>query len=167
MAPHAGEMKFHTYVQLPNHAFLFLMGGLLARLRAATAWRMPTWAFLLSLGVVLVLGWPRGPRFYDVWEVMGGMARAKYVGLCFLVTAAFAFYEVPRTWLRRGLIELGDASYSVYLLHPFLMHLVSRFMTGWPGLMVGILLTFALASAVYRYMERPAMGLGKRLAGRI
>ena len=27
-APFLGDMKFHTYVQIPNHAFLFLLGGI-------------------------------------------------------------------------------------------------------------------------------------------
>jgi len=166
MASLEHEMKFHTYVRLPNHAFLFLLGGLLARIRSWTAWRLPLWGFALSLLAVIALGWPYGRRFYDVWDVMSGLARVRYVGLCFLVTAAFAFYEVPRTWLRTALVHLGDTSYSVYLLHPFMMLLVTRVATGIPALLLGLVLTLGLATLVYRYMERPAMGLGKRLAGR-
>jgi len=165
-AAHLGEMKFHAYVQIPNHAFLFLLGGIVADLRRRTSWRMGLPWFLGALGLLLVLVLPWGQVFYDHFEVMAGMARAKYVGICLLAVAVFAFHEVPDHFLRRPFIFLGDSSYSVYLLHPFAWLLVSRLglASGW-SFALGLLLTLGLAGLVFHCIEKPAMGLGRRLAG--
>jgi peptidoglycan/LPS O-acetylase OafA/YrhL len=167
-AAHMGDMKFHAYVQIPNHAFLFLLGGIIADLRKRTAWRLSLPWFLGAMGFLLLLLWPRGPVFYDHFEIMAGMARAKYVGICVLAVAVFAFYEMPDHVLRRPFTFLGDASYSVYLLHPFAWLLVTRTMPkdGAPSLMflAGMGLTLGFAAIVYRWIEKPAMALGRRLA---
>lgn len=168
-ASHLGEMNFHTYVQIPNHAFLFLLGGVAADLRRRTAWRLsPRW-FLAAMALLLVVALPRGPVFYDHFDIMAGMARVKYVGICFLALLAFAFYEVPEHPLRRPFLFLGDASYSVYLLHPFAWMLAIRLLpkglpAGW-SFGLALALTLGLAGLVFRWVEKPAMGLGRRLAG--
>jgi len=118
-ASFVGNQKFHTYVQVPNHAFLFLLGGLIAWARGRTTRRLSLPWFLGALTVVVLIGLPRGPVSYDHFDIMAGMARVKYVALCWAAVALFAFYQVPdRPW-RKPLTFLGDASYSVYLLHPF------------------------------------------------
>jgi len=167
-ATHLGEMKFHAYVQIPNHAFLFLLGGVLADLRQRTPWRLKLGWFLGAVGLVLLLALPRGPVFYDHFEVMAGMARAKYVGICVLAVAVFAFYEVPDHLLRKPFVFLGDASYSVYLLHPFAWLAVTRALPVLGGAWSFVLslgLTLGFAAVVYRWVEKPAMALGRRLAG--
>lgn len=169
-APHLGDQKFHTYVQIPNHAFLFLLGGLLAWLRGKTTWRLSLPWFLGALAVVVMIGLPRGPVSYDHFDIMAGTARVKYVALCWAAVALFAFYPVPdRAW-RKPLTFLGDASYSVYLLHPFVILAIQ---VGLPptvppmlAFLLGLALTLLIAGIVYRWVEKPAMGLGKKLATR-
>ncbi len=82
-------------------------------------------------------------------------------------------------WLRIDhsvLTYLGVISYSLYLFHPVVKYtaahlLVSlRTATGWLppfwlDLLVCAALSVALAAAVYRWVEQPAIALGKRWAG--
>ena len=169
-ASFAGDQKFHTYVQIPNHAFLFLLGGLVAWVRSLTQLRL-TWPwFLTGLLAIAVLALPRGPISYDHFDYMAGTARVKYVGLCWAVVALFAFYPVPdRPW-RKPLTFLGDASFSVYLLHPFALLMIHTWLpVSTPPLVafvLGLAITLLLAGIVYRWVEKPAMGLGKRLAAK-
>ncbi len=169
LATHAGDAKFHAYVQIPNHAFLFLLGGLLAWARTAIPWRLSGRWFLAALAVLVIVGWPRGPRFYDHFDVMVGTTRLFYAGLCTLVVGLFAFFDMPdRPW-RKPLIFLGDASYSVYLLHPFAFLLVQTLLpeslAPLTRFSISLLLTLTLAGLVYRWLEKPAMGFGRKLAG--
>jgi len=167
-ASFAGDQKFHTYVQIPNHAFLFLLGGVIAHLRSLTARRLPVRLFLPALVLLILAAIPR-IVFYDDFDVMTGMLRVKYVSLCFLIVTLFAFFDVPRNVLRRPLVLLGDSSYSVYLLHPFIHLVLVRRLAGkghpWVIFSLGLVLTLALAYLVYRLMEKPAIGLGRRVAG--
>lgn len=168
-APFLGDMKFHTYVQIPNHAFLFLLGGIAADLRRRISGRLSLPWFLGAVGILVLLAWPRGPVFYDHFDAMIGMVRVKYVGICFLALMVFAFYDMPDHVLRRPFIFLGDGSYSVYLLHPFawmatMVLLPKSIAAGW-SFALALALTLGLAGLVYRWIEKPAMGLGRRLAG--
>lgn len=72
--------------------------------------------------------------------------------------------------LVRGLAGLGDASYALYLVHPFairaLREIFMRVAPGWPGLYVFAALIASVAASVlvYRWFERPATRwLRKRL----
>ena len=169
-ASHAHDMKFHTYVLVRNHAFLFLMGGLLARLWMATPRRLSPWVGAGLLLLVAILVWPRGPVSYDHFEMLVGWARVRYVAAFVAAVGIFSFTELPQTHWRRALVILGDLSYSVYLLHPFAqlasVHLIG---TAHPtaNFLLGLGLTLALAWVVYQYLERPAMALGRRLAGKL
>ncbi len=63
--------------------------------------------------------------------------------------------------LVRGLAHIGDASYALYLVHPFairgLREVFARLAPGWPGLFVLAALASAILAAilVYRWFERP------------
>jgi peptidoglycan/LPS O-acetylase OafA/YrhL len=167
-APNLGDMKFHAYVQIPNHAFLFLLGGVVADLRRRIPWRLGLPLFLASVGLLFLLALPRGPVFYDHFDVLAGMTRLRYVGICTLAVAVFALYDVPDHPLRIPFVFLGNASYSVYLLHPFAWFFVQKVLpkglaAGW-SFAAALLVTLALAGLVFRFIEKPAMGLGRRLA---
>lgn len=168
-ASHAGQMKFHTYVQIPNHAFLFLLGGIVADLRQRISWRLTLPWFLGAVGFLLALAMPWRPVFFDYFDIMTGMARAKYVGIFTLAVAVFAFYDMPDHALRRPFVFLGNASYSVYLLHPFawliVLAILPRDLAAAWSFALALLVTLVLAGLVFRFIEKPAMGLGRRLAG--
>ncbi len=170
-ASHVHDMKFHAYVVMPNHAFLFLLGGVAAHLRSLAKWRLTLLPFLGLTVLLVLLAIPRGVPVWDTFFFMMGSARAINVTLCFLMVLVFALYDVPRNPLRTPLVLLGDLSYSVYLLHPFAYLLLVKTLPGnlSPLLKfsVALLFVFGLAYVVYRFLERPAMALGKRLAAKV
>lgn len=167
----AGDAKFHTYVQIPNHAFLFLLGGLVAHLRAMTSKRLH-WKFFLALGVLIILlTWWQLPMFYDHFDILAGFYRARFVGLVLLVVLLFAFFEVPEGWFRRPLTLLGDWSYSVYLMHPFaalaLTHALPASAPAPLRFLGSLILTLVISALTHRWIERPAMALGRRWASNL
>ena len=166
-APWALDLKFHTYVQVANHAFLFLAGGLIAQARLAWKGRVKT-PFFLLLGVALLLAFTLKYRnFYDDFDVMTGWPRYYFLALCFGAVALFAFYDVPDSPLKTAGKFLGEVSYSVYVLHPLvqegILHTLPREVSPWWGFSLGLALTLALSAVTYRYLEKPMMGLGRRL----
>ena len=89
----------------------------------------------------------------------------------FLVVLAFANLRTAPKWL----VALGDASYSIYLIHPIVYLVVSAAVSKFPSqppwlaepvrfaAMAAIIL---LALVSYRYLEKPMIRLGSRLATR-
>lgn len=166
-APFEGDMKFHAYVQVANHAFLFLMGGLVAQARLAWKGRVSTPVFL-ALCVVLLLAFTLKYRnFYDDFDIMAGWARYYFCFVCFAAVGLFAFYDFPASPVRIAGKFMGEVSYSVYLLHPLVhegMKQVSPAGLGpWTGFFLGLILTIGLSAVTYRVIEKPMMGLGRRL----
>lgn len=165
-ASQAGDAKFHTYVQVANHAFLFFLGGLVAQVRGRVGARLPRWAFLL-LAAALGLAFSRYLRhFYDHFVVMEGPPRYVFAALCLGMVVLFAFRDFPDSPWKRAGVFLGEVSYSVYLMHPFAHELVERFLPGAApaaGFSLGLGLTLGLAAMTYRWVERPAMAWARRL----
>jgi len=65
------------------------------------------------------------------------------------------------------LVWIGEISFSIYLLHMFVIRLVSQWsigpmLSGWCAL----LLSIAMAACTYRMIERPGIEAGRRLARR-
>jgi len=170
MAPRAGEQNFHLYVQVGNHAFLFLLGGLAAQARVRIPWRLTALSFTLLAGALGAAFCLRYRNFYDHFVIMEGIPRYYFAGLCFAVVALFAFREFPDSLAKRAGVFLGEISYSVYLLHPFAQEALKAWapaalppVLGW---CLGLILTLALATVTHRWVERPAMEWGKRLTAR-
>jgi peptidoglycan/LPS O-acetylase OafA/YrhL len=164
----AGDMKFHTYVQLANHGFLFFMGGLVAQARARTSWRCSRGAFWVMAGALGLVFSRYVRNFYDHFVVMEGPPRYAFAFLCLGMVALFAFRDFPASPLKRAGLYLGEISYSVYLMHPFAQEALLR-LGGLPpaaGFTLGLILTLALATLTHRWIERPAMDLGRRLTAR-
>ncbi len=152
----AGPVPLEFYQNTLPLEFLFgvLIGMALPYLR-----RLP---FLLGLagvlcGLPLLFLW-RGPNF-SVW-------RGVLWGLPALAVVAGAIRLESRWGERspRWLLELGDASYSIYLVHTFALPvvglLISRIPRPWMGevgtaLIVAVLLSTAAGELTYRVVERP------------
>jgi len=159
--------KFHTYVQMANHGFLFLFGGMLAQVRARLPWRLTRTGFLLG-AAALGLAFSRYLRnFYDHFVVMEGPPRYTFALLCLGMVALFAFRDFPPSALKRAGIFLGEISYSVYLVHPFAHEAVARLgpagLAPALGFTTALALTLGLASLTHRWIEAPAMRLARRL----
>jgi peptidoglycan/LPS O-acetylase OafA/YrhL len=82
---------------------------------------------------------------------------------------------VKRRWFTPGwLVYVGGISYSLYLFHPLMLELGAYWARplAWPvsGLVqvvATLVLSFLLSHAVYRWVERPAVRLGKQLVHRL
>lgn len=158
--------QFHTYVQVANHAFLFLLGGLVAELHRRSRWRMPGAIALGSIALLAFAVVRTQPTVVDHLEVMIGFVRVKYVLVCLAIVALAAFARNSISPLAAPLRKLGDISYSVYLVHPFawlLTAAVVRDHVDPPAqLLLGVLATLALAACTERWLERPLLSLGRR-----
>lgn len=103
-----------------------------------------------------------------------GVSGPMIFSLCtFLVLLLIEKFIRADGWMG-GVCRLGDLSYSVYLIHP-LVYLFYAWLSGQiagtlnlPGILivVGLLMaTMAVSALSYRYIELPAIRLGRKIAG--
>ncbi len=156
--------RFHVYVQVFNHAFLFLLGGIIAHLRSLTAFRLKPWICGAFLALIALFILRINTVFYDHFDIMTGLARYQYTGLCAAAVLCFAFWDAKVSRATKPLLALGDLSYGTYLLHPpayALMLACGRGAAGWTNFFACLLLTLFFAWCAHRFIEKPAMGLGR------
>lgn len=155
----AQSARFDAYVVLANHAFAFLLGGLIAKLRACTNVRVATPVALGTGGAALAVLLAAQPRVWDHFAVVLGDARVMYVAGSFALVALFAFTRPAGQGARGFMCELGELSYPVYLLHPLAWHLCSSWLPqrtpATTALAVSVVTTLALSIAAHRCYERP------------
>lgn len=75
----------------------------------------------------------------------------------------FFFYLFRNSSLvcNKHLIALGSISYSVYLVHPLLLHVLSHYgLDGLPIVAIGIPATIMVSILTYRYIEQPFIRIG-------
>jgi exopolysaccharide production protein ExoZ len=148
----------------------FLVGGVLAAARPWLA-RVPT-GVARAVGAAAVVGVAATLALREV-PAARSLERSAGLGMIVLMVAAVVAVDAgpgraaprPRA-VSRLLDRLGDASYSVYLGHPLVQGGL-RWLWGPPDDVAGLLL-FGLAPAVvlfpaWRWIEAPAMTLGRRL----
>jgi exopolysaccharide production protein ExoZ len=169
--PAAPELqRFNAYVRLPNHAFLFVLGGVFAQVRLRSRLRLSTLALCLLLGSVLCLFLRWLPLFYDHFFVMTGSPRVVCLVACSLLVLGCGLHRVGPSRLLRPFVWLGDLSYAVYLLHPFAWLITSRLLavSEQPRFAfgLGIALTLGLGALFHYLLERPLLTLGRLLAQR-
>jgi len=167
VAAAAPDARFDTYVSVANHAFLFVLGGVVADVLRRVPRRLPALLMPLScgLGGGLLL-WTQ-PAVHDHLALVDGVARVKYVLGCLGVVGVFAMSrELPQRPAQL-LGRLGELSYSVYLMHPVAWFVVRRVPHADRGAqwswLLGLLVTLGLASWTHRYIEAPAVRWGRRL----
>jgi len=164
--------RFHAYVEVPNQAFLFLWGGMIGQLRALISLRFSKATLVALVSGALLFMLALQPIVGDHVEAMVGFVRVKY--LC--VIAAFVLLAALTEMGKQGrgsqaLAWLGDASYALYLLHPFAW-LVARAILqdravspiGFAG---SLLVALLMAGAAHGLIEKPILSWGRRrFAGR-
>ena len=158
--------RFDVYVELPNHAFLFVLGALIADMRRRVQLRMPLIVVLAaSCALCLLAVWQQSP-FADHIDVMVGHARVRYLVACTGVVLLFALAAWPGNGIARPLAHLGELSYALYLMHPIAWLLLAKLAPaiGSPALQVaaGMAAALALAELVHRTVELPFMRLARR-----
>lgn len=164
------DTYWHIYTNPLNQVFLFL-GGFLIGLSLNKV-KIKGWVtvllFLLGLGVFI---------FYPVTgnriNTITGVNRLVFTACCILV--CISFYKLPfkfPAFVHQPLTLLGEASYSLYLLHPIVWKLLAPLFI-FPSnhsfhaplavqFTVSIVCSFALSYVVYHYFEKFFMRLGKK-----
>ena len=163
--------RFHGYVQITNHAFLFLLGALAARLAAGTRVRLSALSLLVLLSLALLALLRSLPPVWDHFALMVGQARIVGVCGCFLLVLVCALAEVRRPAWFAPFRWLGEISYALYLLHPFAWLLLeqSALHASHPRLafVLGLGMSLGLAGLVHVALERPLLRFGQRLSARV
>ncbi len=94
-------------------------------------------------------------------------------GLFFVITAFANLTPSEETWWRKPATMLGDASYSIYLIHPMVFFTASSLVSKFPNaplwvqepirfVCIGTAITLSLLS--WRYFEAPMIRFGNRVA---
>lgn len=146
----------------------FVAGMVIAVLTKRGAWPLILAVFLTCLGLAAVLvvmeaaEWYRGSPF-------------RFVVVIGVVAAAVRAEPWLRRVMPRGVLFLGDASYSIYLFHPLLAPMVPLalavvgFQNSWLSVIGAIVWALISTSVIYVLVEKKVIRLGRRLpyAGRI
>jgi peptidoglycan/LPS O-acetylase OafA/YrhL len=142
----AGFFQADTWpapLALANGMALEFAAGMLVWACAMPLPRRPAGA-VLATGAALLLVLPQaGAWRFAVW----GLPSAAVLLGALAMEAAWGRY-VPRL-----LLALGDASYAIYLVHPFVVPVVARH--GWLGLLASVPLSAGAGLAVHRWLDEP------------
>ncbi|MDP2540482.1 hypothetical protein CSC81_02835 [Tenacibaculum discolor] len=158
--------QWKNYVNPLNQVFLFLGGFLTGLLFNKTKINNATILALLAIGLGLFVFIPADGNTINL---VTGVNRLMFTFCCFLI--CFCFYKLTfkfPVFVHKPLTLLGEASYSVYLLHPIIHDLVGRFRNHtihFPEsvrLISSICLTLVVAYFTYEYFEKYFMKLAKR-----
>jgi len=125
-------------------------------LPARLAWTLVGAAFLVSMPLSIRLT----PVATSGTPTAGGgiiVAALASLSFCFFV------YGLAGTSLPRPIVLIGDASYSLYLFHPYVIQLVAKVFKSFAAndtsahllAVVAVVLCCVLSVTLYRYVERP------------
>lgn len=167
------EFQWAYYVNPFNQLFLFtggiLIGHLSKELKPSVSKRI-----LAPIIIVLAILFTLVPAEGDLIHIVVAWNRIIFALICLLLCAGVFWLRLSYyTWLHQVLSFLGEASYSIYLLHPivysFLKTLNNKFnlLNSVTVFFLGIFLTLFASFITYRLFEKPMMSLGKRLTSRI
>lgn len=161
--------QWKNYVNPLNQGSLFLGGFLIGFLLHDTKIKNTAIVFLLFLAFALFTFYPAtGDRI----NIVTGTNRLIFTASCFLICICFykLTFKFPK-FIHKPLTLLGEASYSVYLLHPIvwsLTSIASRFFSKYifyfpvsARLILSVLSTLIISYYVYQYFEKYFMNLGR------
>jgi exopolysaccharide production protein ExoZ len=162
------DAQWRDYVNPLNQGFLFVGGFIIGHFMKDISFKHP--GFPLAFIAIGVLVLALFPAQGDPSNLVTGTARVVFTLACFLVcVGAYKLeWSAPR-WVDLPLGKLGEASYSVYLLHPLVYRLTTLVyleLFHYPlSIQFGasIVLTLVLGYWMYKYVERYFIRLGRRL----
>ena len=167
--------QWSHYINPLNQVFLFL-GGYLTGLWTEK-WKVAKGYTYMLFGAAALL-FVAYPVEGNVVNLVTDTTRMVFTLLCFIM--CFSMYKTSFSlpaFADHYLKQLGEASYSVYLLHPIVWFFVkgvfafaAPFILPVPmALQVGVAvgLTLLLSHQVYFYFERFFMQAGKKVSGRV
>lgn len=146
----------------------FVAGMGLAALRhRGTSWTRGTGLFALALSLIVFVMLPA----FDL-DWMGDYSKLFFGVAATLFVAGLVFPpDVPATnWLSRSAVTVGDASYTLYLCHPFVLTAIFlvwaripalQLAGGWFYTLIAVLAALIAAVCGYYLIERPLTELAK------
>lgn len=160
--------QWSLYVNPFNQLFLFTSGLFLyynfPKLHPANRW---IGLFLL----LAVIAFCILPATGDGIALVTGINRISLSAI--IIAVVFLFWKLDialPTPLQYSLNQLGEATYSIYLLHPFVFTIIAaalRYLGLYnTALVIGVCIpaTILLSLLVYRWYEQPFMNLGRKLS---
>jgi exopolysaccharide production protein ExoZ len=152
-----------------NQLFLFLGGYLIGLIFRNRKIAQKTSIVLIIAGILLFTLYPaQGPRIH----LVQGWCRMALTLSCFMICLGFykVEFKLPALF-DKGFKMLGEASYSVYLLHP-IVHRLMGFVIAWISAHMfhlpeiirfgsSVIITLVLSYFVYQYFEKYFIRLGK------
>jgi peptidoglycan/LPS O-acetylase OafA/YrhL len=162
LRPFQFVLMFLVGILLAKHKDRLISGfGRLPRIS-----HVPLLALALALYICTWLNWHDAPSAFTRslfdWSITAASA--------FAILAALASRTAHRMLTWRPVVWLGKVSYSLYLTHTLVqltvIHLLGRILPVPVLLALCIPLTLLLSQLTYRYVEVPAIALGKRLSAK-
>lgn len=160
--------QWRNYVNPLNQVFLFLGGFLIGRFLHNVKIKNSIVITLLLLGLILFIFYPVTG---DTINLVTGVNRLIFTACCFLI--CISFYKMTFTlpkFIHKPLTLLGEASYSVYLLHPIVysvtgiaLTISSKYLFHFPEsvrLIISVISTLIISYFVYQRFEKYFMKLG-------
>ena len=160
------DEQWRNYINPLNQVFLFLGGFLIGYLFKKTKTNNATTIVLLMFGLGLFVFIPSNT---NTISLVTGVNRLLFTFCCLLI--CFSFYKLTLKFpffIHKPLTLLGEASYSVYLLHPLVYNViafVNKHIFHYPEyirLIFSIILTLVISYFVYEYFEKFFMRLGRK-----
>lgn len=157
--------QWRNYINPLNQVFLFLGGFLIGLFFQRVEMNKYVIASIFVAGLCLFVFYPATG---DMINLVTGINRIIFTMSCFFICTSFYKAEVKLPLvLHNPLKLLGEASYSVYLLHPLVLIVVSAvnkriFHLSDPlNLTVSVVVTLIISYFVYEYFEKYFMKISK------
>lgn len=163
------EEQWSSYINPLNQVFLFLGGFLIGLFFHKLQIKNSIVVVLLLTGLILFVLYPVTG---NTIHLVTGTNRLIFTACSFLI--CFCFYKLTFKFpkiIHKPLTLLGEASYSVYLLHPIIWTLtgivskyLSQYLFNIPAslrLLSSLVLTLIISYYVYQYFEKYFMKFGR------
>ncbi len=154
--------QWKDYVNPLNQAFLFLGGFLTGMFFQNISFKKTYSVLLIVAGFLLFIFYPAEG---NVIQLVTGVNRLVFTLCCFMV--CIGFYKLTLqfpAFIHKPLTLLGEASYSLYLLHPLVYKLTGKLQTFAAAhlfhfsetirLLLSVGTTFLISYFVYEYFEK-------------
>lgn len=161
-----------SYINPLNQVFLFAGGFCIGLLTRNITLPRAVGISLAAFSFAAFICYPVGD---ETIFLISGWNRMAFTAMCFVL--GFSFYKtdfaLPRP-IARAFHILGEISYSLYLVHPIVWHVLwhllrpqFRPLPPWVQLSIGFALSFGCAYLLYNIYERYFMKLGQRVAKKL
>ena len=161
--------QWRNFVNPLNHIFLFLGGFLIGLFLFNTTIKNSIIITILTIGLSLIIFYPvKGDAIY----LVTGVNRLIFTACSFLI--CISFYKMTFTlpkFIHKPLTLLGEASYSVYLLHPIVYSVTGitlafsskhLFHSSEPvRIIISVISTLIISYFVFQYFEKFFINLGR------